>query len=178
MNAERAWFAIWVTVFLPALVGLCGAFLPAYPAVRLAVAPVWMAWWTLTAGPSLGAWVAVWGGALLEWAWTVPPGACVLPLLALWGAGRWLKESLPAKLHPWHGAFGGLILVPLLWFWLWLYAALWVGVEAAAPLRPGLGFLLSPLTGALGGGAVFALARACDFRALAPEPEEEDAHAS
>ena len=74
MNAERAWFAIWVTVFLPALVGLCGAFLPAYPAVRLAVAPVWMAWWTLTAGPSLGAWVAVWGGALLEWAWTVPPG--------------------------------------------------------------------------------------------------------
>ena len=53
MNAERAWFAIWVTVFLPALVGLCGAFLPAYPAVRLAVAPVWMAWSALQPGASL-----------------------------------------------------------------------------------------------------------------------------
>lgn len=176
MDAERVWAAVWVTVFLPALVGLCGAVLPAHPAAQLAVAPAWVAWWALTAGPRLGAWAAVWGGALLEWAWAVPPGACVIPFLALWGVGRLPREGLP-RLAPWNGAVGGALLVPALWIWLWLWAALWQGFAAADPLRPGALFFLSPLAGALGGGLGFAVARACDFRALAPKPEEDAPHA-
>ena len=73
MNAERVWSAIWVTVFLPALVGLCGAFLPAYPTVRVAVAPVWMAWWALTAGPRLGACHRLARGDNLDRRCAVPP---------------------------------------------------------------------------------------------------------
>lgn len=178
MGAERFWAAAWVTLFLPALVGLCGAFLPTAAAIQLAVAPGWVAWWVLTAGPRLRVWAALWGGALLEWAWGVPPGACVLPLLGLWAGARAFRESMPERPRAVHGLVGGMVAVPALRVWLWLYAMPWVGPEAAGALRPGLSALCAaPAAGALGGCAVFALARACDFLALRPPREEARADA-
>ena len=144
MRAERFWAAVWVTVFLSALVGVCSAVMPRVPAVQLAVAPAWVAWWALTQSARLGAWAALWGGALLEAAWGVPTGGCVSFFLTLWLVGRVWREALPEELRPLHGLVGGMVCAPAL--------------------------------GALGGGAVFALARACDFRVFAP-PKEETRHA-
>lgn len=173
MGGERVWAAVWVTAFLPALVGVCAVAVPAVPAAQIAVAPAWVAWWALAAGPRLGAWAAIWGGALLEWAWGVPPGACVGFFLALWGAGRLWRSALPKPLRPLHGLIGGMVGAPLLRLWLWLWALPWLGVGGAAPLRPDVaGLAATPALGALGGCAIFALARAWEFRALAPRGEE------
>ena len=177
MRAERFWAAVWVTVFLSALVGVCSAVMPRVPAVQLAVAPAWVAWWALTQSARLGAGAALWGGALLEAAWGVPTGGCVSFFLTLWLVGRVWREALPEELRPLLGLVGGLVCAPALRVWLWLWAVPWLGGEGAAPLRPGLtGLVAAPALGALGGGAVVALARACDFRIFAP-PKEETRHA-
>ncbi len=173
MTRETFWATAWVTLFLPALVGTCATLLPEALPVQIAAAPVWVVWWTLSAGARLGVWAAVWGGALLETAWGVPPGACALFFLMLWGGARALGDNAPEAYTPLHGLVGGMVLAPLFALWLWVWAALWLGGASAAPLRPDLvGMVLLPATGALGGGAIFALARACDFRALWPPRQE------
>ena len=172
MSAERVWAAVWVTFFLPALVGLCGVFLPNIPAVQVAVVPSWVVWWVLTTGPRLRVWVAVWGGALLEWAWGVPPGACVIPFLAVWSLTALFKESLPEKIKPIHGAWWGAPAAPAMLIWLWLYSILWMGPEGALPLRPTFGTFLAIGTGIGGGWLTFLVARACDFRVLTPPKTE------
>jgi len=68
---------VWTTLWCAALVGVSGAWLPNTPAFQLVFVPAWITYWLATRGAGAGRWVAFWGGALLESAWDVPPGACI-----------------------------------------------------------------------------------------------------
>ncbi len=175
MTAARAWDAVWLTAFPLALVGVGAALLPQGPAAQIAFVPMWACYWVLTRGAALGAWAALWCGVLLEGAWGMPPGGCVLFLLLLWRVARLVRARLPVpdEVRPLHGLLLGTVLAPLFRLWLWLYAAAWFGPVGAGGLVPSLPSLIAaPAAGAVGGGAVFALARLCDFRALRPSRKE------
>ena len=175
MTAGRAWDAIWLTLFPLALAGRGVALLPQRPVVQTVFLPMWVCYWVLTRGSALGAWGALWGGVLLEGLWGIPPGGGALFMLLVWRALRLARSRLPEPdaIAPLHGLLIGTAFVPLFCLWLWFYAVLWLGPTASVGLAPTLpGLVAAPAVGALGGGAVFALARACDFRALRPPQKE------
>ncbi len=175
MTASRAWDAIWLTVFPLVLAGGSAALLPHNPVIQGAFLPLWCVYWMLTRGPRMGVWVALWCGVLLEVIWGVPPGGCALFFVFVWRILRLLRARFPdaEALTPLHGLLLGTVLVPLLRLWLWLYAVLWLGASSASGLTPSLvALIVAPAIGAVGGGAVFTLARLWDFRALRPPKKE------
>ncbi len=173
MVTERTWDTVWLSIFTILLVSLSQTLLPPYPAWQLVVVPGWICYWLMTRRRSAGLWLAVWGGLFLGCAWTVPPGCAILFFLGLWYLRQTFREQLPMPITPLHGLIGGMVLAPLLRLWIWLYALLWWGPTAASALAPGLGgFFIMPAAGALGGGAVFALAKAFEFRVMAPPNEK------
>ncbi len=179
METERTWDAIWLSVFLLVLVSLSHTFLPAYPAWQLVVVPGWLCYWILTRRRKLGLWMALWGGLFLEVAWGVPPGCAILFFLGLWYLNLFFRKQLPYPVTPLHGLIGGMVLAPLLRLWVGFYTILWWGPTEAGSLLPSLGgFFIMPAAGALGGGAIFALAKVCEFRVLMPptekRPDDED----
>ena len=177
MRSERFWDGVWVTLFAAALVGALGRLLPAHAALQLTVVPMWLGYWIATRSVRLGAWVALWGGALLECEWGLAPGACALFLLAVWGGVRAGQANFPKEVGTLHGLLWGAALAPLFRLWIWGYSALWPGMATEA-LAPSLNGLLGmPCAGALGGAAAFALARRADFRVLRPKAEERLDHA-
>ncbi len=172
MTAERRWGAVWLTLFLILLVALAQTLLPQVTTVQLALIPSWIVYWLLTRGWRLGLWVTLWGGALLETVWMIPPCGVILFFLLLWQLIRTFREDLPEEITPLHGLLVGVILAPLLRLWLWVYAMLWMGEAGTYALAPSLTeMVLMPATGALGGGLVFALAMASEFRVLIPPKE-------
>ncbi len=173
MVTERTWDTLWISVFLLLLVSLSQSLLPAYPAWQLVVVPGWICYWQLTRRRKPGLWFALWGGTLLETAWDVPPGCAILFFLGLWYLRHTFREQLPTPITPLHGLIGGMVLAPLLRLWVWFYTLLWWGPTDAALLLPSLGgFFIMPAAGALGGGALFALAKACEFRVLEPPADK------
>ena len=175
MTATHFWDALWFTLFPLVLVGAGQVLLPATPAFQLAFLPIWLCYWLLTRAAAMGCWCALWCGILLETAWGVPPGCCVLAFLTLWQLTRLFRKRLPAPnaIKPLTGLILGTLLVPVLRLWLWLYALLWLDTTQSNALAPSLMALIAaPALGALMGGAVFALARAFDFTALRPLKEE------
>ena len=176
--SERRWDALWLTLFAAVLVGALNRLLPSVPAVQLVVVPAWLGYWMATRGPRLGAWVALWGGALLECDWDLPPGTCILFLLMIWGAIRLFRDNFPEEIGTLHGLLWGVTLAPVFRLWVWAWSACWPGVAAEA-LAPSLaGLLATPCAGALGGAAAFALARRAEFRVLKPKQEETLGHAN
>ena len=112
-TSERAWDAVWLTLFAAVLVGALNRLLPSTPALQLAVVPAWLGYWMATRGPRLGAWVAIWGGALLECDWDLPPGTCILFLLMIWGGIRLFRDNFPETVGTLHGLLWGVALVPI-----------------------------------------------------------------
>lgn len=173
MTAEKFWDAVWLTLFSAVIVALSVTLLPAVPAIQLAVAPIWFGYWMLTRSVRLAAWIAFFGGMLLESAWGIPPGGCVLFFFMLWQLIRLFRNELPKEIQPLHGLLAGGLFAPFLRLWIWGYSLLWLGAESAEAIRPGLtGLFIMPATGALGGGAIFALAKLWSFDAMEPKQEE------
>lgn len=173
MTAETFWDAVWLTVFSTLLVALSVTLLPSVPAIQLVAVPAWLGYWMLTRSARLGAWMAFYGGLLLESAWGIPPGGCIFFFFMLWQLIRLFRTELPKEILPLHGLLAGVVFAPFLRLWIWGYSAIWLGGEAAEAIRPGLsGLFVMPAAGALGGGAVFALAKAWSFDALEPKQEE------
>ena len=44
-TSERAWDAVWLTLFAAVLVGALNRLLPSTPAIQLAVVPAWLGYW-------------------------------------------------------------------------------------------------------------------------------------
>lgn len=173
MTAETFWDAVWITLFSALSVALSVTFLPSLPSIQLVVVPMWFGYWMLTRSVRLSAWVAFFGGLLLESAWGIAPGGCILFFFMIWQLIRLFRKELPKEIQPLHGLLAGVVFAPFLRLWIWGYSALWLGWEAADAIRPGLtGLFVMPAAGALGGGAVFALAKAWSFDALEPKREE------
>ncbi len=173
MITEHSWDALWNSVFLLILVSLSQTLLPPVPAWQLVVVPGWLCYWILTRKRRLGLWLALWGGLFLEAAWGVPPGCAPLFFVGLWYLRQTFREQLPEPITPLHGLIGGMVLAPLLRLWIWVYTLLWWGATDAAIVAPSLGgFFIMPAAGALGGGAIFALAKACEFRVLVPKTDK------
>lgn len=173
MSAERAWDAVWRSVWLAVLTGVSVGLFPHWMTVQMLVVPLWVAYDVVTRGPRTGCWLAIWGGLLLEGVWHVPTGACVSFLLIVWGVMTRFREELPPMEVPaTYGCVLGVLMVPLLRFWLALYAVPFYG-WASAQLLPSLGtFLWSCFAGLFGGALVFALADVTEFHVLKPKREE------
>lgn len=173
MTAETFWDAVWITVFAAILVALSVTLLPTVPSIQMVVVPMWFGYWMLTRRPQLSAWIAFFGGMLLESAWGVPPGGCILFFFTIWQLIRLFRKELPKEIQPLHGLLAGVVFAPFFRLWIWAYSIFWLGLDAADAIRPGLtGIFVMPAVGALGGGAVFALAKAWSFDALEPKQEE------
>ncbi len=172
MRIEGVMDVVWTTLWCAALVGVSGAWLPNTPAFQLVFVPAWITYWLATRGAGAGRWIAFWGGALLESAWDVPPGACILFFLLIGELFRLYREALSETSMAGYGLLVGVVLAPALALWLWLYACLFPGFDASALAPHFPSFLILPATGALGGAVVFALARGADFRVLRPPQEE------
>lgn len=177
MENSRFWDLVWITLFSACLAGVCEGLLPHVPALQLVFLPAWYAYWIVTRGPRTAAWVALWGGALLESAWSLPAGTCIFFLLGVWWGVQGFRDLLPLEVSPLHGLVWGVVLAPLLRLWVWGYSAIWLWGEAR-PLAPSFaGLVAMPASGALFGALPFALARATDFRVLRPKREETLSHA-
>lgn len=173
MTAESFWDGVWVTVFSVLLAALSVTLLPATPSIQLVVMPMWLGYWMLTRRARLAAWVACFGGLLLESVWGIAPGGCILFFLMIWQLIRLFRKELPKEIQPLHGLLAGVVFAPFFRLWIWGYSFLWLGAEAAEAIRPGLtGLFVMPAAGALGGGAVFSLAKLWSFDALEPKQEE------
>ncbi len=173
MVTERSWDALWLSILTLLLVSISQTLLPAYPACQLVFVPGWLCYWILTRKRRLGLWLAIWGGLFLESAWSVPPGCVILFFVGLWALRHKFRDQLPLPITPLYGLIGGVLLAPLLRLWVWVDALLWWGPTTAEAIAPSLGgFFIMPAAGALGGCAVFAIARGCEFRVLVPVLEK------
>ncbi len=168
---------LWITVFGTALVGSSLAFIPNIPAVQLAVVPIWFAYWILTRSIRVGIWTTIWGGSLLEWAWGLPSGSCILPFWGICLGCYHFQNFLPKVWLPVHGLLLGVVLAPALRLWIWVYTELFY-IGGNHELTPSLGgMFIMPASGALCGAIIFALAHRLDFQVLHPVHEESLRHA-
>lgn len=173
MSAERTWDGVWCSVWLAVLTGVCAGLFPHSMTLQLLLVPLWVAYDLVTRGPKLGAWLALWGGLLLEGVWHVPPGSCASFFLLLWWVLTHFRESLPPMEVPAvYGCVLGVLLVPCLRFWLALYAIPFYGWSSAEFLPTVGGLFLGCVAGLLGGAALFTLADAMEFHVLKPKQEE------
>lgn len=173
MSAERGWDLVWRSVWLVVLTGLSVGLFPHWTTFQLWLVPLWVVYDLVTRGVRTGCWLAIWGGVLLEGVWYVPMGACVSFFLLVWWGLTHFRERLPLMQSPaLYGSVLGVWLVPLLRFWLTVYAVPFYGWSAVW-LLPSFGqFCWGILVGLVGGALVFALANAMEFHVLRPKREE------
>lgn len=172
-DVEHIWNCVWLTIFPLLLAALSKTFLPSSPIFQLLILPLWATFWALSRPAKQALWILLWHAVLCETLWLLPPGACVTFFLLVWKIIRLYREWLPFQPTPYHGLLSGVILLPMLRLWIWIYAALWPTLPDASYLSPSfLEIVLTPAMGALGGSAIFALAQKTDFKVFNPKPEE------
>lgn len=173
MRAEHLWGSLWFFLFPIFLTAVSQTFLPHTPPLQLLILPVWAVYWMLSRPLKQGFWISGWHALLCEVYWSLPSGTCITFFLLIWWLIRSYRELLPTRPNPYHGLLCGVILLPALRSWIWLYALLWPTLEDAGPLYPSLVEIITiPAAGALGGSAIFALAAKTEFLIFKPNPKE------
>ena len=171
MSAERFWNLMWLFAFPVLLAALSRAFLPETSIFQFLVLPLWAIYWNLTRPSKQALWVSLWHAVLCEALWLLPPGACVTFALVVWWIIRTYRDLLPIRPAPYHGLLCGVIVLPVLRLWIWLYAILWPTATASYLCPTFAEFILIPTVGALGGSAIFALAQKTEFRIFIPKAD-------
>ncbi|MBQ9694213.1 MAG: hypothetical protein IJV69_05595 [Kiritimatiellae bacterium] len=173
MNAERFWCWVWLITFPTLLAALSKTYLPERPVFQLLLLPSWAIYWIFTRPIKQALGVAICFAFLCETIWLIPTGSCITFFLLIWWFVRTYREFLPIRPSPYHGLLCGVILLPLLRVWLWIYTALTPTIPTAAFLSPSLSeIILIPALGALGSSAIFALAQRMEFHIFVPKTEE------
>ncbi len=173
MRVEQFWSTAWLFILPALLTAVCLTFLPQTPVMQLPVPTLWTTYWLLTRPTKQTFWPGMWTAVLCETAWDIPPGACLTFFILFWRGIRFYRDLLPIRPTPYHGLLCGVVLLPLLYLWIWLYALLWPLLSDTKPLMPSLiNLILLPAVGALGGSAIFALAQQTDFLIFTPNPQD------
>lgn len=172
MFSNRTLDLLWISILPIVLTGVCDGLLPSIAIFQVAFLPVWCIWLLLTRTKNVGIWISIWFGQLLEYAWLLPPGTCILFFLFCWAIIESLRENLPEQISPKFGFLIGAAIAPLMRLWMAVYVFLYLGFDTATYLWPTFGeFILAPVVGALGGALAFKLANRCEFFALRPKIE-------
>lgn len=154
------------------LTGICDGLFPSLAVVHASFLPVWCIWFLLTRTSKVGLWVAIWFGQLLEYAWLLPQGTCILFFLLCWSVVEAFREELPETIMPSLGFLIGALVAPVLLLWSAIYVFLYTGSEGDSYAWPTFGqIILAPVIGSLGGALAFKLAERCEFFALRPKIE-------
>ncbi|MDO5463103.1 MAG: hypothetical protein Q4F99_06440 [bacterium] len=172
MLSNRTLDILWVSILPVVLTGICDGLFPSFAVLHIGFLPIWCIWLLLTRTSKVGIWIAIWFGQLLEYAWLLPQGTCILFFLLCWSIIEAFRETLPEKFSPGMGFLIGAITTPILLLWTSIYAFIYLGDVKAFYLWPTFGqFILAPVIGSLGGALAFKLAPRCEFFALRPKIE-------